>query len=78
MAGMVIAVTVARDAGVRLKSVMAHARKMRWLTCDPSADLGSPEQKAVTATAADDIWTPEQMGKFLDHAAAHASAGVSR
>jgi signal transduction histidine kinase len=32
--------------------------------------FNSPEQKAVTATAADDIWTPEQMGKFLDHVAA--------
>ncbi|BBY90703.1 hypothetical protein MGALJ_03720 [Mycobacterium gallinarum] len=64
-----------RRAIVRLKSVMAHARKMRWLTYDPSADLTSPEQKAVTATAADDIWTPEQMGKFLDHVAAHRLAG---
>jgi integrase len=54
---------------------MAHARKTRWLTYDPSADLDSPEQKAVTATAADDIWTPEQMGKFLDHVAAHRLGG---
>ena len=54
---------------------MAHARKMRWLTYDPSADLESPEQKAITATAADDIWTPEQMGKFLDHVAPHRLAG---
>jgi hypothetical protein len=54
---------------------MAHARKMRWLTYDPSADLSSPEQKAVTATAADDIWTPDQMGKFLDHVAAHRLGG---
>ena len=54
---------------------MAHARKMRWLTYDPSADLESPEQTAVTATATDDIWTPEQMGKFLDHVAAHRLGG---
>jgi integrase len=54
---------------------MAHARKMRWLTYDPSADLASPEQKAVTATAADDIWTPDQMGKFLDHVSAHRLGG---
>ncbi|MCP3812154.1 site-specific integrase, partial [Mycobacteriaceae bacterium Msp059] len=38
-------------------------------------DLTSPEQKAVTATAADDIWTPEQMGKFLDHVSAHRLSG---
>jgi site-specific recombinase XerD len=41
-----------RRAIVRLKSVMAHARKMRSLSYGPSADLESPEQKAVTATAA--------------------------
>src|ERR1700752_1075023 len=60
---------------VRLKSVMGHARKMRWLTYDASADLDSPKQKAVTATAADDIWTPEQMGKFLDHVAGQRLGG---
>jgi len=37
--------------------------------------LESPEQRAVTATAADDIWTPEQMGKFLDLVAAHRLGG---
>ena len=51
-----------------------HARKMRWLTYDPSADLESPEQKAITATAADDIWTPEQMST-LDHVAPHRLGG---
>jgi integrase len=55
--------------------VVARARKMRWLTYDPSADLESPEQKAITATAADDIWTPEQMSTFLDHVAAHRLGG---
>lgn len=54
---------------------MAHAKRMRWLTYDPSADLDSPEQKAVTATDAGDIWTPKQMGEFLDHVAAHRLAG---
>jgi integrase len=57
------------------KSVMAHARKTRWLTYDPSADLASPEQKTVTATTADDIWTQEQMGEFLDHVSGHRLAG---
>ena len=33
------------------------------------------EQRAVTATAAEDIWTPEQMDKFLVHVAAHRLAG---
>jgi integrase len=54
---------------------MAHAKRMRWLTYDPSADLESPEQKSITATAAHDIWTPEQMGKFLDHVAAQRLGG---
>lgn len=73
--GKALAPATKRRAIVRLKSVMAHARKMRWLTYDPSADLASPEQKAVTATAAEDIWTPEQMGKFLDHVATHRLGG---
>jgi integrase len=64
-----------RRAIVRLKSVMAHAKRMRWLTYDPSADLESPEQKSVTATDAGDIWTPAQMTAFLDHVAAHRLAG---
>jgi len=64
-----------RRAIVRLKSVMAHAKRMRWLTYDPSAALDSPEQKAVTATDADDIWTPKQMSEFLDHVSAHRLAG---
>ncbi|GAB1811838.1 tyrosine-type recombinase/integrase [Mycobacterium sp. MUNTM1] len=73
--GKVLAPATKRRAIVRLKSVMAHAKRMRWLTYDPSADLDSPEQKTITATAADDIWTPEQMGKFLDHVAPHRLAG---
>ena len=73
--GKALAPATKRRAIVRLKSVMAHARRMRWLTYDPSAELESPEQKSVTATAADDIWTPMQMGKFLDHIAPHRLAG---
>ena len=73
--GKALAPATKRRAIVRLKSVMAHAKRMRWLTYDPSADLESPEQKSVTATAAEDIWTPEQMGKFLDHVTAHRLGG---
>jgi integrase len=73
--GKALAPATKRRAIVRLKSVMAHARRMRWLNYDPSADLESPEQKSVTAIAADDIWTPEQMGKFLDHVAPNRLAG---
>jgi hypothetical protein len=51
---------------------------MKWMTYDPSADLESPDQKAVTATAAGDIWTPAQMTAFLDHIAHTGSPGVSR
>jgi len=63
-----------QPAMVRLKSVMAHAHKVRWLTYDPSADL-------VTRTEGGHrhrsryIWTPDQMGKFLDHVAAHRLGG---
>lgn len=73
--GKVLAPATKRRAIVRLKSVMAHAKRMRWVTYDPSADLDAPEQKAITATAADDIWTPVQMGKFLDHVSAHRLGG---
>jgi integrase len=73
--GRALAPATRRRAIVRLKSVMVHARKMRWLTYDPSADVESPEQRSITATAADDIWTPEQMNKFLDHVAAHRLGG---
>ncbi|KUI13237.1 recombinase XerD [Mycobacterium lehmannii] len=74
-AGQALAPATKRRAIIRVKSVMAHARKMRWLTYDPSADLESPEQKSITATAADDIWTPAQMTAFLDHIAGHRLAG---
>ena len=67
--GQPLAPATKRRAIVRVKSVLAHAVRMRWLAYDPSADLDSPEQNEVTATAAEDIWTPEQMGKFLDHVA---------
>ena len=46
--GKALAPATKRRAIVRLWSVMAHARKMRWLTYDPSAELESPEQKTVT------------------------------
>lgn len=74
-AGQALAPATKRRAIIRVRSVMAHARKMRWLTYDPSADLESPEQKSITATAADDIWTPAQMTAFLDHIAGHRLAG---
>lgn len=73
--GNTLAPATKRRAIIRLKSVMAHARKMRWLTYDPAAELESPEQKSITATDAADIWTPDQMGKFLDHVAAHRLGG---
>ena len=73
--GKVLAPATKRRAIVRVKSVMVHARKMRWLTYHPAADLDSPEQRAVTATAADDIWTPAQMAKFLDYVTSHRLGG---
>lgn len=75
--GRPLAPATKRRAIVRLKSVMAHAKRMRWVTYDASADLESPEQKAITAAAADDIWTPAQMTAFLDHVAGHRLGGCS-
>jgi len=43
--GKVLAPATKRRAIVRVKSVMVHARKMRWLTYHPAADLDSPEQR---------------------------------
>lgn len=73
--GNKLAPATKRRAIIRLKAVMAHARKMRWLTVDPSVDLQSPEQKSVTATDAADIWSPEQMTAFLDHVAGDRLSG---
>lgn len=73
--GKALAPATKRRAIVRLKSVTAHAKRMRWLTYDPSTEVDAPKQKAITAAAADDIWTPKQMGSFLDHVAAHRLAG---
>lgn len=73
--GQALAPATKRRAIVRLKAVMAHAKRMRWVSYDASTDLESPEQKAIVAAAADDIWTPVQMGTFLDHVAGHRLAG---
>lgn len=73
--GKALAPATKRRAIVRLKSVMAHAKRMRWLTYDPSTEVDAPKQKAITATAAEDIWSPKQMDQFLDHVAAHRLAG---
>jgi integrase len=64
-----------RRAIVTVKAVLVHAVRMRWLAHDPSANLNAPEQKESTATAADDIWTPQQMTAFLDHVAGHRLGG---
>lgn len=73
--GRALAPATKRRAIIRVKSVMGHALKMRWVTYDASAVLVSPEQKAVTATDTTDIWTPKQMNAFLDHIAAHRLSG---
>lgn len=73
--GRALAPATKRRAIIRLKSVMGHALKMRWVNYDASAVVVSPEQKAVTATDATDIWTPNQMTEFFDHIAAHRLSG---
>ncbi|BBY54597.1 tyrosine-type recombinase/integrase [Mycobacterium koreense] len=75
VSGKTLAPATRRRAIVRLKSVMDHARRMRWISVNPAVDLDSPEQKAVVAADAADIWTPEQMTAFTDHVAAHRLAG---
>lgn len=73
--GRVLAPATKRRAIIRMKSVMGHALKMRWVTYDASAVVASPEQRAVTAADATDIWTTTQMAEFLDHVATHRLAG---
>lgn len=73
--GKALAPATKRRALVTLQSVMGHARKMQWLTYNPSIELDAPEQKSITATAADDIWTPELMDAFLDYIATHRLGG---
>lgn len=73
--GRVLAPATKRRAIIRLKSVMGHALKMRWVNYDASTVVASPEQKAVTAADATDIWTPGQMTAFLDHISTHRLAG---
>ena len=73
--GQPLAPATRRCAIVRLTSVTAHALRRRWLPYDPAADLDAPEQREITATDPGDIWTPEQMGAFLDHVAAHRLGG---
>lgn len=73
--GRALAPATKRRAIIRLKSVMGHAVKMRWVTYDASAVVVSPEQKVINATDATDIWTPKQMTAFLDHIADHRLAG---
>jgi integrase len=73
--GRPLAPATRRRAIVRVKSVTAHAVRRRWLAYDPAADLDAPEQREITATDAGDIWTPDQMGAFLDHVASHRLGG---
>jgi integrase len=73
--GRTLAPATKRRAIIRVKSVMGHALKMRWVNYDASTVLVSPEQKAVNSADASDIWTPKQMNAFLDHVAAHRLAG---
>ena len=73
--GQALAPGTKRRAIVTLKSVLDHARRMKFVTHDPAGDLECPEQKAITATDATDIWTGLQMTTFLDHIAAHRLAG---
>jgi integrase len=73
--GRALAPATRRRAIIRLKSVIGHALKMRWVTYDASTVVASPEQRAVTATAADDIWTAAQMAAFLDHIGTHRLSG---
>jgi integrase len=73
--GKALAPATRRRAIVTLKAVLAHAVRMRWCSYDASATLDAPEQKTITAAAADDIWTPQQMTAFLDHVEAHRLGG---
>ena len=73
--GNAMAPATKRRAIVTVKSVMDHARKMKWTTYSAAADLVAPEQKTIVAANAGDIWPPALMAAFLDHVAAHRLGG---
>lgn len=73
--GRALAPATKRRAIIRVKSVIGHALNMRWVNYDASAVVAAPEQKAVTANDAKDIWTPKQLNAFLDHIADHRLSG---
>jgi site-specific recombinase XerD len=76
--GRTLAPATKRRAIVRLKSVMAHARKMRWLTYDPSADLESPDRRRSPPPQPMTFGRPSRWGSFSITSRRIASAGVSR
>ena len=73
--GKALAPSTKRRAIVTVKSVMAHAVTLKWISHDPAAHLQAPEQKVIVAVAEGEIWSPEQMTTFLDYVADHRLAG---
>jgi len=67
-----------RRAIVRLKSVMAHARKMRWLTYDPSLTLSHSNRRRSPPPQPMTFGRPTRWGSFSITSRRIVSAGVSR
>jgi hypothetical protein len=76
--GKVLAPATKRRAIVRVKSVMVHARKMRWLTYDPAADLDSPEQRGSPRQRPTTYGHPRRWPSSSITSPRTASAGASR
>lgn len=74
-AGKPLAPSTKRRAIVTVKAVSAHAVRMRWLSYDVTAHLEPPAQKVIVAVTEGDIWSPEQMARFLNHVAGHRLGG---
>lgn len=48
---------------------------MKWIDHDPSEHVQAPAQKVVVAVGEGDVWTADQMTRFLDSVAGHRLGG---
>ena len=73
--GRPLAAATKRRAIVTAQAVFRHALRMKWIDHDPSEYLQPPAQKVVVAVGEGDVWTADQMTRFLDSVAEHRLSG---
>src|SRR5262249_28897517 len=76
--GKVLAPATKRRAIVRVKSVMVHARKMRWLTYDPALILTPPNRGRSPRPRPTTYGHPSEWATSSIMSPPTASAGASR